>query len=210
MSSDCAIGASVRIGERNQIKRSNIGRGCTIGDSVKIINSVLMDHVTVQDGCGARGGVRRPARGLRRTADVSHARRCRCCIVNTVICNGALVGSQSSLRDCIVGAQVQIQPKCASPRAAYDVHAVRPLNGRRLCGGGGGSADLKGETVSAGMSIVDDDEEADGGRGNAEHGEGGSDVAESISDDDDDEDDEDTDDDDGDNDEDDDDAARQA
>jgi len=45
------VGDGTRIDERTVVKRSVVGRQCVIGRDVKIINSVLMDHVTVPDRC---------------------------------------------------------------------------------------------------------------------------------------------------------------
>jgi len=43
------VGEGSRIGERCSVKKSVIGKHCTIGKNVKINNAILMDHVTVQD-----------------------------------------------------------------------------------------------------------------------------------------------------------------
>ena len=47
---DVLIGDSSRVGERATIKRSVIGAHCIIGKNVKVVNSVLMDHVQLADG----------------------------------------------------------------------------------------------------------------------------------------------------------------
>lgn len=48
---DVMIGDSSRVGERTTIKRSVVGAHCIIGKHVRVVNSVLMDHVQLADGC---------------------------------------------------------------------------------------------------------------------------------------------------------------
>ena len=48
---DVLIGDSSRVGERTTIKRSVVGAHCIIGKQVRVVNSVLMDHVQLADGC---------------------------------------------------------------------------------------------------------------------------------------------------------------
>jgi len=47
---DVLIGDSSRVGERTTIKGSVVGVHCIIGKNVRVINSVLMDHVQLADG----------------------------------------------------------------------------------------------------------------------------------------------------------------
>lgn len=47
---DSLVGNSVQLAERASVKRSTIGHHCCIGDKSKIINSILMDYVTVGEG----------------------------------------------------------------------------------------------------------------------------------------------------------------
>jgi NDP-sugar pyrophosphorylase family protein len=44
------VGEGTRVGERASIKKSVIGKHCVIHDGVKIINSVIMNHVTISAG----------------------------------------------------------------------------------------------------------------------------------------------------------------
>lgn len=46
---DCMIGEGSRIGEHSTLKRSVVGKHCVIGKNVKIVNSVLLDYITVED-----------------------------------------------------------------------------------------------------------------------------------------------------------------
>jgi hypothetical protein len=48
---DSMIDEGVTIGDRCSIKRSIIGKHCSIADNVKISNSVIMDHVILEAGC---------------------------------------------------------------------------------------------------------------------------------------------------------------
>ena len=45
------LGKGSKVGEKCTVKRSVIGTGCTIGNHVKLLNSVLMDRVVVDEGC---------------------------------------------------------------------------------------------------------------------------------------------------------------
>jgi translation initiation factor eIF-2B subunit gamma len=47
---DVLIRDSSRVGERTTIKRSIVGAHCIIGKNVRVVNSVLMDHVQLADG----------------------------------------------------------------------------------------------------------------------------------------------------------------
>lgn len=47
---ECVIGEGTTVGEHCSIKKSVVGKHCKIGTGVKILNSVVMDHVTIADG----------------------------------------------------------------------------------------------------------------------------------------------------------------
>ncbi|KAJ6586808.1 UDP-3-O-glucosamine N-acyltransferase [Mycena vulgaris] len=55
ISSDTIIGDSTKIDERTTIKKSVIGRHCTIGKMAKIVGCVLLDHCIVEDGAKLDG-----------------------------------------------------------------------------------------------------------------------------------------------------------
>jgi len=57
ISTDTIIGDSTKIDERTSIKKSVIGRHCTIGKMVKIVGCVLLDHCIVEDGAKLEGSV---------------------------------------------------------------------------------------------------------------------------------------------------------
>ena len=63
------------------VKRSVLGERCTLGNNVKIVNSVIMDDTTIADG--------------------SHIQNC-------VLCKGVVVGERCALKDCNVGAAWQV------------------------------------------------------------------------------------------------------
>jgi translation initiation factor eIF-2B subunit gamma len=44
------VGEGTKVGERVAVKKSIIGKHCTVGNNVKIVNSVIMDYVTLLDG----------------------------------------------------------------------------------------------------------------------------------------------------------------
>eukprot|EP00741_Cyanophora_paradoxa_P016431 tig00020912_g15866.t1 len=66
---ECILGASSRVAEKTNVKRSVIGKHCAIGAGAKIANSILMDYVVVADGAslekcvvGSNAEVRQGAR----------------------------------------------------------------------------------------------------------------------------------------------------
>lgn len=50
VSPDSLIDVGVQIGEKVNVKKSCIGQHCLIGEKSKLINCILMDHVTVAEG----------------------------------------------------------------------------------------------------------------------------------------------------------------
>jgi ADP-glucose pyrophosphorylase len=46
---DSMVGDGSKVGDRCSVKKSVIGSHCTIGKNVKIVNSVIMDYVIVED-----------------------------------------------------------------------------------------------------------------------------------------------------------------
>ena len=78
---DCLVGVGFQAGENNSVKKSTIGSHCRLGTGVKITNSVLMDHVIVEDG--AR-------------------------ISNSIVCSNAEIGAKSQLDSCQIGARVKV------------------------------------------------------------------------------------------------------
>lgn len=76
VSAGCIVGKGSVLGDRCSVKRSIIGTTCKLGNSVKIVSSIVMDDVIVEEG--------------------SH-------IQNSIICSGSHVQAQCSVRDCKVG-----------------------------------------------------------------------------------------------------------
>eukprot|EP00250_Pteridium_aquilinum_P034003 c6841_g1_i1 orf=417-1817(-) len=72
----CMLGEGSELGDKCSIKRSIVGRHCRIGSGVKIMNSVVMDYVTIEDGCQVQG---------------------------SVICSNAHLQERVILKDCQVG-----------------------------------------------------------------------------------------------------------
>lgn len=76
VSAGCIVGKGSVLGDRCSVKRSIIGTTCKLGNSVKIVSSIVMDDVIVEEG--------------------SH-------IQNSIICSGSHLQAQCSVRDCKVG-----------------------------------------------------------------------------------------------------------
>lgn len=89
------------------VKKSVLGRGCTIGESVKIENSIIMDEVTIADG------YINPQFGWEEGQCVSraHCSFSSSQIKNSVIGNKCSVRAGSLLSDCIVGHGAEIAEK---------------------------------------------------------------------------------------------------
>ncbi|MEE6495248.1 hypothetical protein FKM82_001992 [Ascaphus truei] len=81
---DSMIGAGTQVGERTSIKHSVVGSNCCIRDKVKITNCVIMNGVTVHEGCTLHG---------------------------SVICNQAVIESSADIKDCLLGANLHIHSK---------------------------------------------------------------------------------------------------
>ncbi|KAL3137832.1 hypothetical protein ABBQ38_005086 [Trebouxia sp. C0009 RCD-2024] len=76
VSAGCIVGKGSILGDRCSVKRSIIGSTCKLGNSVKIVSSIVMDNVIVEDG--------------------SH-------IQNSIVCSESHLQAQCSVRDCKVG-----------------------------------------------------------------------------------------------------------
>lgn len=72
----CMVGADSTLGDRCSVKRSVVGRGCSLGANVKVINSVLQDGVKVADNCHVQ---------------------------NSIVCSGCTLNADVNLRDCQLG-----------------------------------------------------------------------------------------------------------
>ncbi|PHT42590.1 hypothetical protein CQW23_16615 [Capsicum baccatum] len=45
------------MGEKCRVKKFVVGRHCRIGSNVKVVNSVIMNHVTIRDGRSVQGSI---------------------------------------------------------------------------------------------------------------------------------------------------------
>ena len=50
---DSLVGEGTRLGEHVSVKKSIIGSHCIVGANCKINNSIIMDYVTIEEGCAA-------------------------------------------------------------------------------------------------------------------------------------------------------------
>ena len=55
--SDCLVGEGFTCGDKSSIKKSVVGKHCTIGNNVKLVGCILLDHVTIADECQLTGYV---------------------------------------------------------------------------------------------------------------------------------------------------------
>lgn len=84
-----AIGKRTKIGNNSKNLNYVIGRGCTIGSDVSIMNSYIWDNVTIEDGC---------------------EQSC------SIVCDGAIIKSRAELEPgVILSLKVVIGPKAIVP-----------------------------------------------------------------------------------------------
>ena len=57
VASACMVGRGSSLGDKCSVKRSVLGANCRLGSNVKIINSVLMDSVVVDDSCHVQNSI---------------------------------------------------------------------------------------------------------------------------------------------------------
>ena len=57
VASACMVGRGSSLGDKCSVKRSVLGANCRLGANVKIINSVLMDGIVVDDGCHVQNSI---------------------------------------------------------------------------------------------------------------------------------------------------------
>ncbi|KAM4641377.1 translation initiation factor eIF2B subunit gamma [Discoglossus pictus] len=81
---DSMIGAGTQVGEKTSVKHSLLGSNCCIKDRVKITNCIIMNGVTVHEGCSLQG---------------------------SVICNQAVIESGAEIKDCLLGPGLHINSK---------------------------------------------------------------------------------------------------
>ena len=103
---DCVVGAGTKIGEKCSIKKSVIGRHCHIEDKVKIINSVIMNHVTISAGYEHLFLLLlRPSVVTR--SFVFH----RCTVNGSIICNNVHMKPGCTIKDSQIGVAYHVQEK---------------------------------------------------------------------------------------------------
>ena len=78
----CIVGAGTSFGEKCSVKRSVVGAGCHVGDGVRLVNCVVMNRATIEDGATVQGSVIGPR---------------------------AVIGAGASLRECLVEAEFEVE-----------------------------------------------------------------------------------------------------
>lgn len=53
--SDCLVGEGFTCGDKSSIKKSVVGKHCSVGNNVKLVGCILLDHVTIADECQLTG-----------------------------------------------------------------------------------------------------------------------------------------------------------
>ncbi|PWN53418.1 hypothetical protein IE53DRAFT_338777 [Violaceomyces palustris] len=93
VSADTLVGEGTRIGERSMLKRSIIGRNCTISKNARIVGCILMDACFVGDGVK---------------------------LENCILCPKSKVMERSNLKDCDVGFAVEVSKETSSKNEKFD------------------------------------------------------------------------------------------
>jgi carbonic anhydrase/acetyltransferase-like protein (isoleucine patch superfamily) len=118
--SDSVIGANLNVGEKSTVKRSSIGKNVQIGKDCKISGSIVMDGVSLGDGCARDSCV--------------YAVNSKSCFTHRVKLDGCIVGpyarisSGSNLTRCEVAFKTEVLPESmCTPVSAFDIltHAQR-------------------------------------------------------------------------------------
>ena len=78
----CIVGVGTSFGEKCSVKRSVVGAGCSVGDGVRLVNCVVMNRATIEDGATVQGSVIGPR---------------------------AVIGAGASLRECLVEAEFEVE-----------------------------------------------------------------------------------------------------
>ena len=78
----CIVGPGTSFGEKCSVKRSVVGAGCHVGDGVRLVNCVVMNRATIEDGATVQGSVVGPR---------------------------AVIGAGASLRECLVEAEFEVE-----------------------------------------------------------------------------------------------------
>ena len=78
----CIVGPGTSFGEKCSVKRSVVGAGCHVGDGVRLVNCVVMNRATIEDGATVQGSVIGPR---------------------------AVIGAGASLRECLVEAEFEVE-----------------------------------------------------------------------------------------------------
>ena len=78
----CVVNAGTQFGEKCSVKRSVVGAGCHVGSGVKLVNCVVMNRATIEDGATVQGSVVGPR---------------------------AVIGAGASLRECLVEAEFEVE-----------------------------------------------------------------------------------------------------
>jgi len=80
---ECCVGAGSVVSEKTNLSGVSIGGNVTINEKVVINNTVIMDNVHIASGVNVK---------------------------DSILCEGASVGAGSSIQQCIVGKQFQVEP----------------------------------------------------------------------------------------------------
>ena len=78
----CIVGPGTSFGEKCSVKRSVVGAGCHVGNGVRLVNCVVMNRATIEDGATVQGSVVGPR---------------------------AVIGAGASLRECLVEAEFEVE-----------------------------------------------------------------------------------------------------
>ncbi|PXF45018.1 Translation initiation factor eIF-2B subunit gamma [Gracilariopsis chorda] len=84
VSPDSAVAHNVTAGHRTSVKKSVVGPNCKLGSNVKINGCVLMQGVVLEDGVN---------------------------LSSCVVCDDAVIGHNSTLKDCRVAAGIVVSPE---------------------------------------------------------------------------------------------------
>ena len=102
------VGEATVIGDRCSIKSSVIGAHCRLADNVKVINSVIMGHITAAEGFAVAAIVF--------AIEVS----LRCIVQGSVLCNDVHLDANSYVKNSHFGDAVFLSANGKVAKMIYD------------------------------------------------------------------------------------------
>ena len=107
--SGCVLGRSVSLAPGVVLKKSIIGKHVKLGENVRIINSIIMDHTTIE----SRSVPHSVWPGVRCWPSSCVV---RCQIQDSIICNNVIIEANCSVQSSRLGGRYKLVARCEDVR----------------------------------------------------------------------------------------------